>query len=121
MNTKKYTQEEIIAALQESGGMISAASRALGCTPKTIYNYARDNEEIQAALDYHREVILDLAEQKVTAAVKKGDPWAVKLVLTTLGIKRGYGQSITLDTGSLPLIQVEYVHSSQLPDETQED
>ena len=33
---------------------------------------------------------MDISEQKLRAAVLNGEPWAIALVLKTLGKKRGY-------------------------------
>lgn len=120
MADEKYNVEEMVAAIKASGGMITKASTVLGCAPNTIYNYAKKYPEVAAALDFHRELILDLAEQGVYEGVKQKKEWAIKLVLTTLGGKRGYGQSITFDTGNLPLIQVEYTSTPQLTDEAED-
>lgn len=104
--TKKYTAKEMVSAIKASNGMVTKAASLLGCSPNTIYAYAQKYPSVKEALDYHREIILDLAETRLLKAVERGDVWAVKLVLQTLGTKRGYVEKIehgTTDGQPLPI------------------
>ena len=44
----------------------------------------------QEALDDAREYTLDRAETKLFEAMENGEPWAIRMVLMTLGRSRGY-------------------------------
>lgn len=92
--TKKYTVKEMCAAIKASNGMVTKAASLLGCSPNTIYAYAKKYPSVQEALEYHREFIVDLAESKLLGAVNRNEAWAVRLVLQTLGAKRGYVEKI---------------------------
>ena len=85
-----YTDAEIMAALVKSGGLVYVAARAVGCDPDTIYNRARARPNVAACVKHQRGAFVDLAEQSLRKAVKKCEPWAVALVLKTLGKDRGY-------------------------------
>ena len=87
---RRYTTEEIVAALKKHNGLVSVAARALKCAPQTISIRAKKESEIRAAIEESRESLVDLAEQKLRAALNKGQPWAISLVLKTLGKERGY-------------------------------
>jgi transcriptional regulator of acetoin/glycerol metabolism len=52
---RKYTQEQIIRALESSGGMIAPAARALGCDRNTIKRYLKEYEPIAQAIADQRE------------------------------------------------------------------
>jgi hypothetical protein len=85
-----YSNEQIIAALKQVNGMIYLAARVLGCTPNVIYRRKRRIKGIQEAVDETRGELIDIAEQKLRAAVLDREPWAVAMVLKTIGKDRGY-------------------------------
>jgi len=86
----KFSTQQIVEALESVNGMIYLAARKLGCTPKTIYNRMAKSEIIRETVEDLRGELIDISEQKLRAAVLNGEPWAVALVLKTLGKKRGY-------------------------------
>lgn len=86
----KFTNAQIIEALHSVNGMIYLAARKLGCAPNTIYNRMAKNATIKQAVEDSRGELVDISEQKLRIAVMNGEPWAVALVLKTLGKKRGY-------------------------------
>jgi len=86
----KFSTQQIVEALESVNGMIYLAARKLGCTPKTIYNRMAKSEIIRETVEDSRGELIDISEQKLRAAVLNGEPWAVALVLKTLGKKRGY-------------------------------
>ncbi len=86
------TVENIVAALAETNGLVSLAARRLGCSPQNIYSRARKSPAIREAIASAREELVDLAELALRAAVMERQPWAVALVLKTLGRDRGYSE-----------------------------
>lgn len=87
---ERYSTEKIVAALKATNGLVYLAARQVGCTPKTIYNRAKSCAAIRRAMEDSRGELIDLSELKLRAAVLNGEPWAVALVLKTLGKDRGY-------------------------------
>ena len=85
-----YSTDSIIAALRETNGLISLAAKRLRCSPGTIYYRARKVQAVQRVIDECRGELVDLGELALRNAVLKGEPWAVGLVLKTLGKNRGY-------------------------------
>lgn len=86
----QYPTEKIIEALKATNGLVYLAARRVGCTPKTIYNRAKKVAAVQQAIDDSRGELIDLSELRLRAAIMNGEPWAVALVLKTLGKDRGY-------------------------------
>ena len=86
----KFTNAQIIDGLNSVNGMVYLAARKIGCNPATIYNRMKSNAAIRDACDNARGELIDISEQKLRAAVMNGEPWAVALVLKTLGKSRGY-------------------------------
>ena len=89
-NTNRYTPEQVIAALQQTKGLVSLAARKLGCTPRTVRNYAERYEDVAGALYEERQHLLDTAELALHNAVLAQERWAVEYTLSTLGRERGY-------------------------------
>lgn len=67
---------------------------------------------IREACDNARGELIDISEQKLRAAVMNGEPWAVAMVLKTLGKSRGYverAERTGADGGPLQVGIVEIV------------
>ena len=94
---RHYKTEEIIAAIEKSGGMVHTAARALGCSFSMIQKRAKAEPEIQDAIDEQRGLLLDNAEAGLAKAVKAGEPWAIQFTLKTLGHIRGFTQRAQLE------------------------
>src|SRR5215471_20470162 len=86
------TAEAVIAALVDAKGLVASAARKLGCQRQTIYNWAKRNKQVRETIDAQRAQFVDAAELALMTAVAKGEPWAVKFTLSTLGKDRGYVQ-----------------------------
>ena len=88
--TDRYTPEQVSDALKQTKGLVSLAARRLGCTPRTVRNYAARYEEVRITLHEERDHLLDLAELALFNALARGERWAIIYTLTTLGKERGY-------------------------------
>lgn len=93
-NKNQYTANQVADALTKARGLISAAAEDLGCTPQTVRNYIEKYVTVQQALQDARERTVDRAELKMMVAIENGEPWAVALVLKTLGKGRGYVERV---------------------------
>lgn len=54
MGAEEYTPEQILAAIDETNGVIVRAARILGCTRTTIYRYAKNYESVDACIKSYR-------------------------------------------------------------------
>jgi hypothetical protein len=88
--SRHHSTEEIVKAVTKARGLITVAARFLGCTPQAIRSRAKNEDEIRQAITNARDGFVDRAEEKLMAAVNKGQPWSISLVLKTLGKERGY-------------------------------
>jgi hypothetical protein len=89
---RKYTDEAMIAALQETHGMVYHAAQIVGCDPDSIYNRAKTSEAVREAMEFERGLFVDMTVQKLFEAVNKGQPWAIRFALNALGRDRGFGK-----------------------------
>ena len=101
----RYKVSDYVTALQQTNGLIFQAAERLGCTPQAIYKAVKRHEEVREALETERGKFVDLGEQKLYEAVMDREPWAVALVLKTLGKHRGY-----VERQELKLTQQEALH-----------
>ena len=91
---EEYDRDQMINRIWQAKGKVSAAAQALGCNPKTIFDYARKYATVREAIEQARlawdEGLIDMAEVKLYEAVTEGKPWAVRYALETKGRGRGY-------------------------------
>jgi hypothetical protein len=85
-----YSDEEMVAALEEKHGLVFLAAKSLGCSPDTIRHRAKQSPAVAGCILAQRGRVIDTAEERLFEAVDKGQPWAVGLMLKTLGRDRGY-------------------------------
>jgi len=90
--------------------MVYLAARKIGCNPQTIYNRMEKIPAIREAVENARGEMVDISEQKLRAAVMNGEPWAVAMVLKTLGKSRGYVERQEVTGANGGKVQIEYVN-----------
>ena len=87
-----YTAQQFIAAIPNTGGIVTAIARKVGCTWDTARRYIDRHPTIQRAYQDECESILDLAESKVISAIKNDDSQMIRYYLSTKGKRRGYSE-----------------------------
>lgn len=85
-----YTAQQFVDAIPGSAGIISKIAACVGCDWHTAKKYIHKFATVQQAYDDEREKVLDLAESKVIAAIKKDDIATAKWMLAMKGADRGY-------------------------------
>ena len=95
----KYTDKQIIDALQGTRGMVYVAAQRLGCSHNTILARVAKSDNIRAVLVAERGKMGDTAELKLIQAIQAGQPWAVQFYLKTQAKDRGYTDRVEV-TGS---------------------
>jgi hypothetical protein len=90
MAKQRFTQEQVVSALQQSKGMVTVAARLLRCVPNTVQAYIDRYPAVAEAKRLEREGMLDVAELALLKAIQAGEGWAVCFTLKTIGKSRGY-------------------------------
>jgi PBSX family phage terminase large subunit len=85
-----YPNKEMIAALERNKGAVYKTATELGCSYRTILRRAEKVQIVKDAIDKYRFVRTDVAEDKLGAALERGEPWAILFQLRTQGRQRGY-------------------------------
>jgi predicted transcriptional regulator len=104
---EKYTTAQMIEALREKHGNLSAAARFLGCSRETVRRYISTYSTVQAVADEERETLIDFAENQLFQQVKDGNITAIIFTLKTIGKSRGYveRQEVTGADGGAVLVK----------------
>jgi len=80
------TLSDAIRAVKDAEGNVTEACRLLGCSRETFYvkrrKYQRLADAVDEARTVRREWRKDMARGKLDEALEKGQPWAVRMVLT---------------------------------------
>ena len=82
--------ERIIECLRETNGLVSLAAKRVPCSISTINTRRKRVQAVEQVIQECRGELVDLGELALRKAVLAGEPWAVSLVLKTLGKERGY-------------------------------
>lgn len=86
----EYTAEQFIKAIPNTGGIITAIARKVGCDWYTAKRYITGHASVKRAYDAERETIKDVVESSLITKAKEGEAWAVKYYLSTQAKDRGY-------------------------------
>jgi hypothetical protein len=90
MATERIPTDRIIQALRETNGLVSLAAKRVPCSITTINVRRKRVQAVEQVIQECRGELVDLGELALRKAVLSGEPWAVSLVLKTLGKDRGY-------------------------------
>ena len=87
---ERVPTERIIECLRETNGLVSLAAKRVPCSISTINTRRKRVQAVEQVIQECRGELVDLGELALRKAVLAGEPWAVGLVLKTLGKDRGY-------------------------------
>lgn len=87
----KYTAEQVLEAIKDTGGIKTEVCQRLNCGRRTIYLYIDRFPEIKEAFEEEEEKVLDMAESSLFAMIQNGDLTAIFYYLNNKGRRRGYG------------------------------
>ena len=112
---EKYTTAQMIEALREKHGNLSAAARYLGCSRNTIARYIENYPTVKAVYDEERETLIDFAENQLFQQVKDGNITAIIFTLKTIGKSRGYveRQEVTGADGGAIIVDWDSIDNNQ--------
>jgi len=112
---EKYTANQIIDALKEKHGNMSASARFLGCSRITISRYIDTYPTVKAVYEEERETLIDFAENQLFKQVQEGNITAIIFTLKTIGKSRGYveRQEVTGANGGAIVVDWDGIDSNQ--------
>lgn len=112
---EKYTANQMIEALREKHGNLSAAARYLNCSRNTISRYIEQYPTVKAVADEERETLIDFAENQLFKQVQDGNITAIIFTLKTIGKSRGYveRQEVTGANGGAIIVDWDSIDNNQ--------
>lgn len=112
---KGITPEAFEKALRKAGGLYADTARLLGITRHAVRARIVRSKKLQALVAEIKEGMLDLAESKLVAAIKKGNLGAICFYLKTQGRSRGYGELVELTTADGTAVRFYVPKKDELP------
>lgn len=109
-SSERIPTERIIACLRETNGLVSLAAKRVPCSITTINARRKKVQAVQQTIDECRDELVDYGELALRKAVIDGEPWAVGLVLKTLGRNRGYVERQEVTGAEGGPLKIEYVN-----------
>jgi hypothetical protein len=112
MNKQNVTlKKAMIAALEQSLGIVTTACKSVGIERNTHYNWIKEDEDYKAAVDSIQDITLDFAESQLHKQIKDGEVTSTIFYLKTKGKKRGYIERIEndLSINQMPKVTIEIV------------
>ena len=113
---QRYTVDEVIAAINDTKGMVYLAAQKLGCDAKTIYNYRDRYASVRAAMEQQDGMVNDIAEMKLYQAIMAGEMRAVEFRLRTKAKDRGYTERQEVTGANGDPLTVRFTWADKQPD-----
>lgn len=85
-----FTEDEVLAAIKGSCGIMARVAKNLSCEWSTAKKYVERFESAKLAMDDELETVLDTAENNLFQAINAKDIDAIKWFLSRKGRSRGY-------------------------------
>lgn len=105
----RLSAKKVLAAIPESGGIVSIIAKKLGVSWSTAKAAIDAYPEAQQAYADELERMLDLAESKLYDSINRGDTQDVKWFLSKKGKRRGYAEHIDITSGNKPIGWKEFI------------
>jgi len=91
-----FTEEEVLAAIEGSRGIVLRVANKLQCDWTTADKYVKSYPSCMLAMDSELEKVLDTCEDKVHKAISLEDMHTIKWFLSKKGKARGYGDELAV-------------------------
>ena len=87
---KGGSKAALLAALEQTLGIVTAACKLAGISRSTFYEWMKSDIDFALAVEEIENIALDFAESKLHGAIAKGNIAAIIFYLKTKGRDRGY-------------------------------
>ena len=111
----------MIDALEASLGVVTTATKKVGISRQTHYQWLEDDPAYKRAVNELNNVALDFVESQLFKQIKDGGAAQTIFFLKTRGKKRGYTEHITVGvddqkgmlSGLMDALKEKYKHENQ--------
>lgn len=90
---RRFTQEQVLDAIKNSGAIITVIAARLDCAWSTAESYVKKWDKTRQAFRDETEQIKDVAESTLINSIKQGNTTDVKWYLSKKAKDRGYGET----------------------------
>lgn len=111
----RYTVDQLIASVPDTGGIYSAIAQNAGCSWHTVDTRAKASSRLRQAIEEERQRVLDWAESVIVSSIiDDRDVSVAKWFLRLKGRERGYMEHVAQeltgkDGGPVALVIVERI------------
>lgn len=79
----KLSKKKVIAAIENSGGIVSNIARNADVSRTAIYKFLKKYPDLVDLIQEEKDQVSDMAENQLIVAIQNGEPWGVKYWLST--------------------------------------
>lgn len=90
---KVLSVENVVPVIVVKKGNLAAVARAFGIRRQAVHQFVQAHPELLDVVAEVKESAIDMAEDALQKAIRKGEGWAVCFFLKTQARHRGYGQN----------------------------
>lgn len=107
---KKAKQKlELIAAMENNLGIITAACKDVGLSRETFYKYYYNDEEFKKQIDAIGDYTLDFVETQLLKKIRQGSEKSILFYMRYKGKKRGYTDSLDITSGGKNITEIKLI------------
>lgn len=97
----KKKERVMLYALKLTKGNVTEASKMVGLSRRTFYNYALENQDFADLMDdYQYEVNTDMVISQLLRRCELGSDSSIRYYLENQGKKRGFGNTLKIEGGT---------------------
>jgi hypothetical protein len=96
-NKIEHIKKQMIAALEQTLGVVTSACKIVGISRTTFYEYYKTDKDFAKAVNSIEDIAIDFAESQLHKQIKEGNSTSTIFFLKTKGKKRGYIERVELD------------------------
>jgi len=97
MDKTEANKTAMIAALENSLGIVTTACSQVGVSRESHYRWIREDANYKESVESLTDVAIDVVESKLYELIKQGNVTSVIFYLKTKGRKRGYSEHHELE------------------------
>lgn len=100
MSKVGHNKKMLIAALEESLGIVTMACKSCGVSRSSYYEYYNADSEFKDEVDDIENIAIDFVESKLFSQIKENNPTSTIFYLKTKAKSRGYIETRNIDHSS---------------------
>ena len=117
-NKQAYNKNQLLAALEKSLGVVTAACKMANIDRSVFYDYMQKDPEFKKKVEDLEDYCMDFVETQFLKNIQQGNTAEILFYLKTKGRKRGYTERQELDIKTEQSIIWEEIKTYEAKPET---